>query len=241
LRARGGTNCGNPETTTAVLLLQNDPIYEGKPLSYWIKILRSRDEGMPLALEAIQSLGPLAWRAVPILEEIVADAFMPVKVGEDKNDVILSKLVEIQLRADTIDALAAIGPAAECSTKSLIRWALTVRVIPANIETAKTRSLFAELVGVDTLERMRVAAAVPELGRGALETAAVLLASKNGEEQKFAVAILAEKTLPIATGLLKSPDCEDRKLGLAILADMWPVVPETHLHDLKDTVVCGAN
>src|ERR1043166_1613598 len=55
----------------------------------------------------------------------------------------------------------------------------------------------------------------------------------NSKERKFAVAILAEKTIPIAVSLLKSKDCEKKRLGFAILTDMWPVVSQVHLLDLK--------
>jgi hypothetical protein len=196
---------------------------------------------MPTAFDAIQSLGPLAESAVPILEAIVAEPFVPVKIGEDNQDRILLKLMDIQLRADAVDALAAIGPAADCSTKTLIRWALTIRVVPGSTESFETDSLYAELVGIDVLERMRVAGAIPELGRNALVVTASLLTSHDGEKRKLAVAILSERTLPLAVVFLKSLDCGEKELGLAILGDLWPVVPETHLLNLKETFICRAH
>jgi hypothetical protein len=235
------SDCSKPAPTTVGSMQRTDPTYEGEPLSFWLDVIRKRGDRMPMAFEAIRSLGPLAESAVPILESIVAEPFLPIKIGEDKHDVILSKLLNIQLRADAVDALALIGPVADCSTKALIRWALTVRVIPASEQRVETDSLYVEMVGIDVLERMRVAGAVPELGKGALVAIAPLLASGNGEKRKLAVAILSERTLPLAVSLLKSPDCDEKKLGLSILGDMWPVVPETHLLNLKESFMCDTN
>src|SRR5215475_10252250 len=46
----------------------DDLTYGGRPLSYWLNIIRERDEKMiSLAFEAIRSLGPRAAAAVPEL------------------------------------------------------------------------------------------------------------------------------------------------------------------------------
>jgi hypothetical protein len=68
-----------------------------------------------------------------------------------------------------------------------------------------------------------------------------LLKSPDGEKRKLGVAILSEGALPIVADLLTSRNCEDRKRGIAILADMWPVVPKEHLDALKASLVCDAN
>ena len=239
--ARAASDCDTLTTTTVRVRDQFDPVYDGKKLSYWLRSIRKRDIEMAAAFDAIRALGPLAWPAVPMLERIVAAPFTPLKIGEDKQETVLYKLLEIQLRADAVDALAAIGPAAACSTRTLIRWGLKLRVVPLDVASAQTHDIFSEIVGIDVLERMRVAGAVPQLGRDALLTAAPLLTSEDGEERKFAVAILAERTIPIAVSLLKSKDCEKKRLGFAILTDMWPVVSQVHLLDLKAGIACDTN
>jgi hypothetical protein len=92
---------------------------------------------------------------------------------------------------------------------------------------------------MDILERMRVAGAIAQFGRGSILALAALLVSSDEEGRKLAVAVLSEKALPIAAALLKSQECEDRKLGVAILVDMWPVVARDHLIELKSAVVCN--
>ena len=208
---------------------QRELMYMGKPLSYWLSSIRNRDKEMEQAFDAIRDLGPGAETAVPELTRIVAEPFTPVKVGVDKNEVIISRLLNIQLRADAIDALAAIGPAAARSSTSLIQWALTVRVVPADAGSIEDRDLFVDLVAIDVLERMRVAGAVAQFGLGAVPAVTALLASPDGEVRKLGVAILSENALPIAATLLKSGDCEDRRLGIALLFDLWPVVRKDQL------------
>jgi hypothetical protein len=220
---------------------EREPVYQGKPLSYWLKSIRDRDDKMPLAFDAIIDLGADAWPAVEELTRIVAEPFTPVRIGADREDVIAPKLFNIHVRADAIDALTAIGEAAASSTAPLIQWALTLRVIPVNLDDLKDRDLFADLITLDVLERMRVAGAVARFGPAAVPTVVALLKSPDGEKRKFGVAILSENALPIAARLLKSRNCEDRKTGIAILADMWPVMAKDHLAELKSSVVCHAN
>src|SRR5687768_9353042 len=48
-----------------------EPRYQGKALSYWLKVIRNRNEDlMPLAFEAIGTLGPDASSAVPELTRV---------------------------------------------------------------------------------------------------------------------------------------------------------------------------
>jgi hypothetical protein len=97
------------------------------------------------------------------------------------------------------------------------------------------------MIAIDTLERMRVAAAVNCFGIGAATAITTMLNSGDGERRKLAVAILNERVLPIAAYLLKSPDCDDRKLGASILYDMWPVVAKDHLLASRSMATCEAN
>ena len=219
---------------------QRDPMYHGKPLSYWLRSIRDRDDRIVTAFDAIRDLGPDAWPAVEELTRIVAEPFTPVRLGVDPDDVIAPKLVSIHLRAGAIDALTAIGEAAASSTAPLIQWALTVRVIPVNLGNVNDDELFIDLIAIDVLERMRVAGAVARFGPAAAPAIVALLKSPDHEKRKLAVAILSEGALPIVADLLKSRNCEDRKRGIAILADMWPVVAKEHLVELKTALVCNA-
>src|ERR1044071_4576608 len=54
---------------------QHDPVYMGKPFSYWMESLRNRDEEMQLAFAAINALGPDAASAVPELVRILSEPF----------------------------------------------------------------------------------------------------------------------------------------------------------------------
>jgi hypothetical protein len=220
---------------------QPEPMYQGKSLSYWLRSIRDRDDKMVRAFDAITDLGPDAWPAVEELTRIVAEPFAPIRIGADGDDVIAPKLLNIHLRADAIDALTAIGEAAASSAAPLIQWALTVRVIPINLDNLKDERLFVDLITIDVLERMRVAGAIARLGPAASPAIVGLLKSPDGERRKLGVAILSENTLPIAASLLKSRKCDDRKRGIAILADMWPVLAKDHLAALKTALVCDAN
>jgi hypothetical protein len=177
---------------------------------------------------------------VPELARIVGEPFDPIRIGVDSDDLIASKLFDIQCRAEAIDALGAIGAAAAPSSGVLIDWAITERVIPARTPNWKNDQLFVDLVTIDVLERMRVAGAVNQFGFGAAPAIAASLKSSDGERRKLAVAILNEKALPIAALLLKSGNCDDRQLGIALLVDMWPVAAKAHLQELKNAQVCDA-
>jgi hypothetical protein len=220
---------------------QREPMYQGKPLSYWMTSIRDRDERMVPAFDAIVELGPDAWPAVEELTRIVAEPFTPFRIGVDREDMIAPTLFSIGLRAEAIDALTAIGEAAASSTVPLIEWALTVRVIPINLDDLKDGELFVDLITIDVLERMRVAGAVARFGPAAAPAIVALLKSPDGEKRKLGVAILSDGALPIVANLSKSRKCEDRKRGIAILADMWPVVAKEHLAALKTALVCDAN
>jgi hypothetical protein len=200
-----------------------------------------RDDKITLAFDAIRDLGPDAWPAVEELTRIVAEPFTPVRIGVDRDDVIASKLLSIRFRADAVDALTAIGEAAASSAASLIQWALTVRVIPMNLDSVKDNELFVDLITIDVLDRMRVAGAVARFGPDAAPAIVALLKSTDGEKRKLGVAILSENALPLAANLLKSRNCVDRRRGIAILADMWPVVAKEHLAELKAALVCDAD
>jgi hypothetical protein len=178
--------------------------------------------------------------AVPELARIVAEPFKPIAIGVDSDELIASKLVDIQCRADAIDALGVIGEAAAPASAALIDWALMMRVIPPETLNRKDDKLFIDLITIDVLERMRVAGAVARFGPGSASAIAASLKSPDGERRKLAVAILNEKALPIAAALLKSGSCADRELGVAVLADMWPVAPRAHILDLREGLVCDA-
>jgi hypothetical protein len=219
---------------------QREPTSQGHPLSYWLKSIQDRDDKIVLAFDAIRNLGPDASSAVEELTRIVVEPFTPVRIGIDGDDVVAPKLLSIYLRGEAIDALTAIGAAAASSSESLIQWALTVRVIPVNLDHLKDSRLFVDLVTLDVLERMRVAGAVARFGPDAAPAIAALLKSPDGERRKLGVAILSEDALPLAARLLKSRNCEDRKRGIAILADMWPIVAKEHIAELNAALGCDA-
>jgi len=215
----------------------DDPIVLGQPLSHWLKVIRGRDpEGAEMAFEAIFELGPAAWKAVPELTRIVAEPFTPIRVGTDSRQEVLEKLLNIHLRAGAVDALGSIGTSAASAAGPVIRWALTVRVLPAHERTLD--AFYVELVGMDVLERMRGAGAIAQFGVTAADAVQALVESRDVEKVKFAAAILNEGALPMATDLLASASCRDRQLGLTILAGMWPVVAKDHFTALNDIVAC---
>jgi hypothetical protein len=194
-----------------------------------------------VAFDAIRSLGPDAWPAVPELTRIVAAPFVPVEIGKDSEETIASKLYDIELRSEAVDGLAAIGGAAAPSTASIIEWALTIRVLPGETSTREEDEQFIELVALDAQYRIGVIVAVSRFGRPAVPTLKRLLRSPDVEKRKFAVAILGEEALTIATDLLKSHDCEGQQLAITILNDMDPVVPRVYLDEMKKARACDAN
>jgi hypothetical protein len=99
-------------------------MYQGEPLSYWLRSIRNRSDKIVLPFDAIRDLGPDAWPAVEELTRIVAEPVTPVRIGVDRDDLIAPKLLSILLRADAIEALTAIGDAAASSAVPHHRLAL---------------------------------------------------------------------------------------------------------------------
>src|SRR5207253_10610278 len=132
-----------------------EPAYASKPLSYWLKIIRNRDETMlSLAFDAVRNLGPDAGAAVPELTRVIAAQFTPIRIGKDSQEAIATKVIDIEIRGEAIDTLAMIGESAATSTLPLIRWALTPRVVAGISSNADDDELFIELVMMDTEQRM---------------------------------------------------------------------------------------
>jgi hypothetical protein len=220
-----------------------DPRYDGKPLSYWLRIIRDRNEEMmPLAFDAIRGLGPDAWPAVPELTRVITAPFSPIRVGKDSDELLASKLFDIQVRENAIDTLPFVGDAAASATVSLVRWALMVRVIPPpEPGNREEYELFVDLVTMDIEQRMRVIDAVAAFKYAAAPTLERLLKVPDDETRKLAVAILGGEALSLAADLLKSDDCKDQALGILMLKDMELVVAREHLKNLIPAVVCHAN
>lgn len=65
-----------------------DSLSQGKPLSYWLRSIRDRDDEIEGAFDAIIDLGPDAWPAVEPLTRFVAEPFVPVGIGVDLTDVL---------------------------------------------------------------------------------------------------------------------------------------------------------
>ena len=227
---------------TNTALPADEPEYFGKNLNYWINVLRDRDQEMiSLAFDAIRAAGPDAKAAVPDLIAVLEAPFSAIRVGQDSQKVIASKLYDIEIRTGAVDTLASMGEAASPATPAVIGWALTPRVIPQAIRNEEDQELYLELVMMDTEQRMRIAGAVNEFGIAGSYAIAKLLSAQDAEKRKFGVAILNEKALPIAAELLRSAHCEDRNLGLTILQDMDLLVARPHLDWLQRLVVCSAN
>lgn len=236
--AQGDSKAANGSSTEKSNVLRDDPISMGHPFSYWMKIIQDRDvEKSEMAFDAVFELGPKAWRAVPELTQIIAEPFAPIRIGTDSRSEIHEKLLNIHLRAGAVDSLGAIGRAAASAAGPTIRWALTTRIIVTSPLAGRDR-FFIELVGVDVLERMRVAGAVARFGIGAAGAVQDLVESPDNERRKFAAAILNDTTVTVATELMRSESCEDRMIGLSLLSAMWPVVSKEHLSILKETLSC---
>ena len=217
----------------------HEPNYHGKPLSYWLGVIRDRDDDMMAqALDAIRSLGPAASVAVPDLTDLVAAPFTPIRIGVDSDDSIADKLYDIEIRSAAIDALASIGKASTPATVSVIEWALMPRVVPAPGNSAIEDELFVDFATLEVGYRIRVIDAIQQFGESALSETAKLLLSSNPEKRKFAVVILGTDVLPIAAELLKSSDCEHQRLGLTILGDLAPLISKAYLAQLSEIIVC---
>jgi hypothetical protein len=212
--------------------------YQGRSLSYWLKVIRDRDEDkMSIAFDAIQTFGPRAAAAVPELRQIAAAPFVQIELGKDSDEVIAEKLEDLEIRSMAIDALASIGEAASPATMDVIRWALTMRVAPDAKMTRDER--FIELITLDAQYRIRVIDAVSKFGTSARPTLVRLLKSENPEERKLAVLILGEDALGIASELLTSGRCDNGRLALTILSDLEPFVSKAYLVQLRRTFACA--
>ncbi len=211
--------------------------YLGKPLTFWLKALRDRDEeNLSDAFGAIHSLGSDAWVAVPELSRVVAAPFEPIRIGSDSEETIASKLYDISVRTEAIETLGWIGEPAAASTPALIKWGLMQRISMDFKRSPDNNVLFIELVGMDAEQRMHVAGAIAQLGPDTFPLLARMLASSDAPKRKLAVAILGQDALPVATDLLESGNCEERRLGLQILKDMDLVVARAQIDELSNQI-----
>ena len=85
--------------------------------------------------------------AVPKLTKIVAEPFAPIEFESDTRSQIQS---HIQLRAGAVDSLGAIGEAAAPSAGPVIRWGMTIRVVPGHTRSPADPFLI-ELIAIDVL------------------------------------------------------------------------------------------
>jgi len=227
---------------TSSLVFNDQPNYQGKPLSYWINVIRDRnEEEIGTAFEAIRNFGPRAAAAVPELTQIVAAPFAPIRLGTDSDEVVADKLYDLELRSEAIDALASIGEAASPAALPVIQWALAIRVIPQSRPTREERDRFIALVTLETEYRIRVVAAVGAFGTPALPALVRLLKSGDAEKRQMAVHILGEEVLDLSADLMKSGYCDDAHLALRILDDLEPFVSKAYLSALRGMVGCDAN
>jgi len=208
--------------------------YKGKPLVLWLKAIRERNEDqISDAFDAVYSLGPDAWVTVPDLTRVVGAPFDAIVLGSESQEVIASKLVDIAVRSQAIEALGWIGARAAPATNTLIQWALVRRVVSGTKRNADTDELFIELVTMDAEQRMRVAGAVSRFGADSIPPVAQLLSSSDPGRRKLAVAILGQDALALAAELLRSKACNERELGLAVLKDMNIVVDRSYIDELS--------
>jgi len=209
----------------------------GKPFSYWIQTLRDRDDRMDLAFAAIRQLGPRAAGALPELKRILDEPFRPISVGTSRRDDLLAALANIELRGKAVNAMGDIGDPAAAT--ALIKWALTPRIIARDNLTDSQTEIFIDLVGIDALERMRVVGVMSQFGTRADDVLTVMLQTRDENARKLAVAILAERALPVATDLLNSRSCDDRQLGLTLLADLWSFIPRENTLAVRRLTECS--
>jgi hypothetical protein len=208
--------------------------YHGRPLTFWLKVIRDRDEDhLSAAFDAIHSLGPDAWVAVPELARLIEAPFTTINMDRDSEEVLAAKLFDISVRSKAIETLGWIGESAAPSTSALLKWGLMKRVSPPAKHSAERDELFIELVAMDAEQRMRVAGAIAQFGSDSFPAIARMLASTDATKRKLAVAILSQDALPVATELLRSEACDDRELGLQILKDMDLVVAPSHIDELS--------
>jgi hypothetical protein len=212
--------------------------YQGKPIVFWLKALRSRNEDLLSgAFEAIRSLEKDAWVAVPDLTRVVAAPFVPIDSVKDSPETIAAKLYDIAVRNEAIDTLAWIGEPAASATTALVHWALTEHVRLSILKQPDDKEFFIELVTMDAEQRIRVARAVAAFGPATSPAVAKLLTSPDASKRKLAVAVLDQDALPIAAELLRSRLCEDRQLGLLVLKDMDLVVSQAHIAQLATQIL----
>jgi hypothetical protein len=208
--------------------------YQGKPLTFWLKVIRDRDEDqLSAAFDAVHSLGPDAWVAVPELARLIEAPFTAINMDGDSEEAVAAKLFDISVRSEAIETLGWIGESAAPSTSALLKWGLMKRVSPPAKHSAEKDELFIELVAMDAEQRMRVAGAIAQFGSHSFPVIARMLASTDVTKRKLAVAILSQDALPVATELLRSEACDDRELGLQILKDMDLVVAPSHIDELS--------
>jgi len=220
----------------------DQPMYQGKNLNYWVQIIQDRDEKlMQIAFDALRSMGPKAWPAVPELTQMVSAPFTAIQIGKDSDEEISSKLYDIEMRSEAIDTLATIGEAASSATIPIIDWALTIRVDHRQISTKEEIERFVDLVTLDAEYRARVISSIPGLGKPAIPILTGMLRSSNAERRRVVVLIFGQDALPLASDLMKSDRCEDRQLGLSIFSDVGPLVPREYLATMRSTLPCDAN
>jgi len=220
----------------------DEPTYQGKTLSYWINIIHDRNDDLILrAFDAIRNMGPQGSPAVPELTDVIAAPFSAIHIGKDSDEQIISKLYDIELRSEAIDALIAIGEAASPATIPIIDWAVTIRVSPRGEPTPEENDRFVDLVTLDAEYRAFIIRSIRSLGRPAIPILTRLLRSSNAERRKVVILMFGQDALPLAADLMKSNRCEDRQLGLAIFSDLQPLVPKEYLAALRVTGSCVAN
>jgi len=222
--------------------LLQERTYLGRPLTYWLQMLRDRDnDTISVAFDAVRSLGPDGWIAVPDLSRIVGAPFQPIDVVKDSHEDIALKIYDVAVRAEAIDVLGAMGESASPATAALVRWALMPRVVIGTRRTMEQDDLFIELVITDADQRMLAAAAIARFGRPAFPALAALLTSDDIQKRKLGVAVLNQDALPVAGELLHSQRCEDRALGIAILEDLALIVSRVSLDELRNMICLVAN
>jgi hypothetical protein len=213
------------------------PDFQGKPFSYWVQVLRDRDDQMDFAFAAIRQLGPRAVGVLPELKRILEEPFSPIVVGTIRRDDLLASLANIDLRGKAVEAMGDIGDPA--SATALIKWALTTRVLAGDNLTDSQREIFIDIVGIDALERIRVVGVMAQFGTRADAVLTVMLQGRDENARKLAVSILGERAMPVATDLLISRSCDDRQLGLSLMADLWPFIPRENMLAVEKLTMCS--